>query len=264
MKKGLLIDLTLCIGCGACTEACKVQNKLPGEVEPELTGYTWASLETHETDEGDEIYVRRLCMHCEEPACASVCPVAAFEKTDTGAVIYKSERCIGCRYCMVACPFSVPKYQWDKTFPFVQKCILCYDLVKNGEQTACAKVCPTEATLFGDRESLLQIARRRIEKDPGKYVDHIYGEHEVGGTSVMFLSNVPFEQLGFRTDLTRKPLPSFTWGVMSLVPNIISLGGLTLFGTWWIINRRMKLARERLEQEQNQEESENKLSEGSE
>ena len=254
MKKGLLIDLTLCIGCGKCVEACKVQNKLPGKVEPILTAQTWATLETHKKDNEKKMWVRRLCMHCEEPACASVCPVAAFEKTDTGAVIYKSERCIGCRYCMVACPFSVPKYQWDKAFPLVQKCILCYDLIKDGEQTACAKACPTEATLFGEREDLLRIAKNRIRKNPDNYVPYIYGEHEVGGTSVMILSNVPFEEIGFRMDLTKEPLPSTTWGVMSLVPNIISLGGLALFGTYWIVNRRIKLAKEKVELEENETE----------
>ncbi len=249
MRKGLLIDLTLCIGCGACVEACKQQNNLPGKVDPILTDKTWATLETHKVASGEEIYVRRLCMHCEQPACASVCPVGAFTKTETGAVIYDRKKCIGCRYCMVACPFSVPKYEWDKTLPFVQKCILCYDLIKEGEQTACAKVCPTEATLFGDRETLLETARRRLRTNPEKYVPYIYGEQEVGGTSVMYLSSVPFEELSFRTDLIKKPLPSLTWGVMTLVPNIITLGGFGLFGTWWIINRRIKLAKERLELE---------------
>ena len=252
--KGLLIDITLCIGCEACVNACKEQNNLPEKVDPVLTANTWATLETHERTDGDELYVRKLCMHCEDPACASVCPVAAFKKTETGAVIYDSKRCIGCRYCMVACPFSVPKYQWDKQFPFVQKCILCYDQIKEGEQTACAKACPTEATLFGEREDLLKIAKKRIRKNPNNYVPYIYGEHEVGGTSVMFLSSVPFEEIGFRMDLTKKPLPSTTWGVMSLVPNIISLGGLGLFGTWWIINRRIKLAKEKVELEEKETE----------
>ncbi len=250
MRKGLLIDLTLCIGCGACVEACKKQNNLPGKVDPILTDKTWATLETHKVASGEEIYVRRLCMHCEQPACASVCPVGAFTKTETGAVVYDRKKCIGCRYCMVACPFSVPKYEWDKALPFVQKCILCYDLIKEGEQTACAKVCPTEATLFGDRETLLETAKRRIRTNPEKYVPYIYGEQEVGGTSVMYLSSVPFEQLSFRTDLIKKPLPSLTWGVMTLVPNIITLGGFALFGTWWIINRRIKLAKEQVELEE--------------
>lgn len=254
MRKGLLIDLTLCIGCGACVDACKKQNNLPGKIDPILTDKTWATLEIHQQPNGQEIYVRRLCMHCEQPACASVCPVGAFTKTETGAVTYDKKKCIGCRYCMVACPFSVPKYEWDKTLPFVQKCILCYDLVKNGEPTACAKVCPTEATLFGDRDALLETAKRRIRTKPDQYVPHIYGEHEVGGTSVMFLSSVPFEELSFRTDLIKRPLPSLTWGVMTLVPNIVTLGGFGLFGTWWIINRRMKLAKERLELEKKETE----------
>lgn len=254
MKKGLLVDLTLCIGCRACVEACKKQNNLPGKVDPILTDKTWATLETHQKTTGENIYVRRLCMHCEEPACASVCPVGAFKKTETGAVTYDSKKCIGCRYCMVACPFSVPKYEWDKVFPLVKKCILCYDLITNGEQTACARVCPTEATLFGDRETLLETAKRRLRTNPNQYIPQIYGENEVGGTSVMFLSSVPFEELSFRTDLIKKPLPSMTWGVMTLVPNIVTLGGFGLFGTWWIINRRIKLAKERLESKEKETE----------
>ena len=251
---GLLIDFTLCVGCKKCVEACKVQNKLPGKVDPILTDKTWATLETHEKDNGYKTYVRRLCMHCEKPACESVCPVGAFEKTELGAVVYHADKCIGCRYCMVACPFSVPKYQWDKALPFVQKCILCYDLIKDGQMPACASACPTEATLYGEREKLLSIAQMRLTKNPEKYVPHIYGQQEVGGTAVLMLSDVPFEDLGFRTNLTDKPLPSLTAGVMSLVPNIVTLGGLGLFGTWWIINRRIKLAKERLEQEQHESE----------
>ena len=114
MSAGLLIDTTRCIGCGACADACKEQNHLPGEVEARTTAYTWTVVEQH-----GEVFSRRLCMHCLEPACASVCPVAALRKSPEGAVIYDADRCIGCRYCMVACPFDVPKYQWDRTVPVV-------------------------------------------------------------------------------------------------------------------------------------------------
>jgi formate dehydrogenase iron-sulfur subunit len=253
MKNGMLIDLTLCVGCDQCVNACKVKNKLPGKVDPVLSDKTWATLETHEQKNGSKQYVRRMCMHCEKPACASVCPVGAFTKTELGAVVYDGKKCIGCRYCMVACPFSVPKYEWSKALPLVKKCNLCYDSLQNGQMPACAKACPTEATLFGERDKLLNIAQLRVNKNPGKYVPHIYGAQEVGGTAVLFLSDVPFEELGFRTDLTKKPLPALTAGIMSVVPNVITLGGLGLFGTYWIINRRMKLAKERLEQEQKQE-----------
>jgi formate dehydrogenase iron-sulfur subunit len=157
---------------------------------------------------------------------------------------------------MVACPFSIPKYQWNELFPYVQKCILCFDLIKKGQKPACAAACPTEATLFGDREELLIEARRRIKTNPEKYVNHIYGEKEVGGTSVLYLSDIPFEKLGFRTDLIEEPLPSMTWGIMSIVPNIITLGGLALAGTWWIINRRIRLTQEQKKQEDKKEETE--------
>jgi len=151
---------------------------------------------------------------------------------------------------MVACPFSVPKYEWEKALPLVKKCDMCYSSLQNGQMTACSKACPTESTLFGEREKLLKIAQMRINKNPDKYVPQIYGSEVIGGTAVLFLSDVPFEELGFRTDLTKKPLPTYTAGIMSIVPNVITLGGLGLFGTYWIINRRMKLAKERLEEEQ--------------
>ncbi len=253
MGYGLLIDTTFCVGCEKCLEACKKQNNLPEKIDNTLTAYTWTTLEKHDKPDGGKTFVRRLCMHCEQPACASVCPVGAFTKTELGAVIYRDERCIGCRYCMVACPFSIPKYQWDKALPLVQKCILCFERIKDGMLPACAEACPTEATLFGEREKLITIAKMRIQKYPDRYHNYIYGLEEVGGTGVLYISDVPFEKLGFRTDLIKKPLPSLTAGVMSLVPNIVSLGGVALFGTYWIINRRIKLAREKLEMEKAEE-----------
>ncbi|MFQ6091748.1 MAG: 4Fe-4S dicluster domain-containing protein [bacterium] len=241
--KAMLIDITKCIGCEACVYACKDQNKLPEEVDPKLTDKTWTVLEEHK-----DLFVRKLCMHCKDPACASVCPVGAFRKTEEGAVVYDGHKCIGCRYCMVACPFSIPKYEWDKALPLVQKCIFCFDRISKGEQPTCAEVCPTEATLFGDRDDLLREAKMRIRQNPDLYVDHIFGAEEVGGTCVLYLSSVPFKDIGFRTDLTPEPLPRITWKVMSLVPNVMSLAGVGLLGTWWIINRRIKLDRERAEQ----------------
>lgn len=257
MGYGLLIDTTICVGCEKCTEACKKQNNLPGEIEKNLTAYTWTILENYERKDGGKGYVRKMCMHCEHPACESVCPVGAFKKTEYGAVIYRDERCIGCRYCMTACPFHVPKYQWDKTLPLVQKCILCYERLKDGIMPACAQACPTEATLFGERDKLVSIAQMRIKKYPERYHNYIYGLEEVGGTDVLYISDVPFEKLGFRTDLVKKPLPSYTAGVMSIVPNWITLGGFALFGTYWIINRRIKIAKEKLELEKSEENEKN-------
>jgi formate dehydrogenase iron-sulfur subunit len=236
--KGLLIDTTKCIGCQACALACKEANGLPGtEPEKELSATAYTVVK----QKGD-VYYRRLCMHCNDPSCKSVCPVGAFEKTPEGAVIYHAYKCIGCRYCMQACPFSVPTYEWKKRAPKVRKCILCYERLKEGKITACAEACPTGATTFGDREELLQEARKRIQENPGQYIDHIYGEKEVGGTSVFFLSSVPFTEFGFPANLPEDSLPKLTWAALKKVPSVIIFGGAFLYGVWWIIDRRMELA----------------------
>jgi len=236
-KKALLIDITKCIGCQACALACKEANGLPGEQEAELSDTAYTVVK-----EKEGVYYRRLCMHCNDPTCASVCPVGAFEKTPEGAVIYHAPRCIGCRYCMQACPFGVPTYEWKKRAPKVRKCIMCYERLKEGKITACAEACPTEATTFGDRDELIAEARKRIEENPGQYINHIYGEKEVGGTSVLILSSVPFETLGFPINLGDRPLPELTWAALKTVPNIVIFGGAMLYGIWWIIDRRMELA----------------------
>lgn len=237
MAKGLLIDTTKCIGCQACALACKEANGLPGEQEEELSATAYTVVK----QKGD-VYYRRLCMHCNDPSCKSVCPVGAFEKTPEGAVIYHAYKCIGCRYCMQACPFSVPTYEWKKRAPKVRKCILCYERLKEGKITACAEACPTGATTFGDREELLAEARKRIQENPGQYIDHIYGEKEAGGTSVFFLSSVPFAEFGFPANLPEDSLPKLTWAALKKVPSIVIFGGAFLYGTWWIIDRRMELA----------------------
>ena len=123
-------------------------------------------------------------MHCNEPTCVSVCLVGAFKKTDTGAVIYDETKCIGCRYCMQACPFEVPRYEWSSVSPRIQKCKMCYERIAAGGKTACAEACMFDATVFGDRDDLIKEARKRIDANPATYVNYIYGLTEVGGTSV--------------------------------------------------------------------------------
>ncbi|HEU4402516.1 MAG TPA: 4Fe-4S dicluster domain-containing protein [Candidatus Polarisedimenticolia bacterium] len=233
MSVGLLFDATRCIGCGACSAACKEQNDLPLPIEATTTAYTWTAVETREG-----VNVRRLCMHCLDPTCVSVCPVGALQKTPQGPVIYDAGKCIGCRYCIMACPFGVPKYQWDRPVPVVGKCVLCHDRVTAGQPTACAAVCPTGATLFGERQALVREARARVAAEPAKYVDHVYGLEEAGGTSVLMLSGVPFEKLGLRTNLPPRPLPLLTWQVLSKVPDFVLLAGTFLFGLHWITKRR--------------------------
>jgi formate dehydrogenase iron-sulfur subunit len=181
-------------------------------------------------------------MHCADPTCASVCPVGAFQKTALGPVVYDQNKCIGCRYCMLACPFQVPTYEWSSRLPIVRKCDLCYERVSHGKPTACMEACPTGATMCGDRDQLIAEARRRIAEKPGQYYGRVYGVEEVGGTSVLFLSAVPFEQIGLKTGLPKEPLPPLTWRVLSLVPDIASAGAMLLGGVWWITHRREAVA----------------------
>jgi len=241
MSKAILYDATLCIGCKACEQGCAERNKLPYSDTIAAEQVQSAHKFTVVMTKGEK-FMRRLCMNCEEPTCASVCPVAALRKTKDGPVIYEESRCMGCRYCMVACPFGVPKYEWAKALPAVRKCDMCSDRVAAGKMTACAEVCPTGATKFGEREELIAEAKKRLHENPGNYVNHIYGLEEVGGTSVLLLSSVPFETFGYRTDLVREPLPLFTFRVLSRIPDLVALGGVLLGGIWWITNRRTEVA----------------------
>ncbi len=241
MSKGLLYDATLCIGCKACEQACAEKNKLPYTDaiagEEQTSDHKFTAVVTR----GDK-FMRRLCMNCADPACASVCPVGALRKTAAGPVIYEENRCMGCRYCMAACPFAVPKYEWGKLLPRIRKCTMCADRVAAGQPTACAEACPTGATRFGEHDELLLEARQRVWNNRGKYVDHILGRFEVGGTSVLLLSGVPFEQFGYRTDLPGDPLPTLTYRVLSRIPDIVPLAGVLLGGIWWITHRREEVA----------------------
>lgn len=243
MSKAILYDATMCVGCKMCEDACAKQNGLPYSekvaAEPVQSDHKFTVVLTKE-----DKYMRRLCQHCEHPACASVCPVGAFHKTEAGPVVYDVWKCIGCRYCMMACAFSVPKYEWASLNPRVRKCIMCPDRVAAGKPTACAEICPTGATKFGEREELIAEAKERIRQNPTTYVDHIYGLHEVGGTSVFMLSSEPFEKFGLpKIDrVGETPLPEYTSRVMDLMPDFIPLWGLVLGGVYWVSNRRKEVA----------------------
>jgi len=241
MSKAILYDATLCIDCKLCEKACADRNHLPYDdkvaAESRLSAHKLTAVEA----KGDK-FMRRLCMNCDDPTCASVCPVAALRKTPEGPVTYDASRCIGCRYCMMACPFNVPKYEWGMLLPRVRKCDMCADRVKAGKQTACAEACPTGATQFGERDALIVEAKDRIAKKPGQYVDHIYGLNEVGGTSVLLLSSVPFAEFGYRSDILKQPLPLLTYRVLSKIPDLVALGGVFLGGIWWITHRREEVA----------------------
>lgn len=244
--KAILVDITKCIGCQQCAIACKAAHHQNGDPEATLSATALTVVEPH-----GERFVRRLCLHCQEPSCASVCPVGAIKKTIQGAVRYDGSKCIGCRYCMIACPYSVPRYQWSKLAPYVAKCDMCAERILSGDQPACTAACPTGASLFGDREELLMEAKKRIVENPSTYVDRIYGETELGGTSVFYISDVPFEKLGFIAAPAQQPLPTLSAAALAEIPTVVGIGGSLLAGVYWITERRKEVAlAERREKEE--------------
>jgi len=244
----VLIDTTRCIGCKSCQKACKVANNLPTE-EPtaclSAITLTIVDMKNISTDPKKPIIkpVKVACMHCEDPACASVCPVGAIKKTESGAVTYDANICIGCRYCMTACPFGIPKYNWNTPDPKINKCAQGCMADGKRDRPACVQACPAQALQYGNRNELLAIAKSRIAENPSQYVNHIYGENEIGGTSRLYLSGTPFEQLGFRTDLPLEALPELTWNAQSKIPALLG-SVLVLFSgiAWWTHRGERKLA----------------------
>jgi Fe-S-cluster-containing dehydrogenase component len=201
---GLLYDTTKCIGCKACVNACREANGLAADT-------TWsgglyhAPLDLSEKaktviklyDDGEQrSFFKAQCMHCIDPACASACMLGAFKKREYGIVSYDVDYCVGCRYCEVACPYGVPKFEWSKASPRMVKCELCNHRIAQGKIPACAEVCPKGAVIYGPRQDLLREAKARLAENPGKYIQKIYGEHDGGGTQCLYLSHVPFEKLG--------------------------------------------------------------------
>jgi formate dehydrogenase iron-sulfur subunit len=247
MAKAMLIDTTRCIGCRSCQVSCKAWNELgasraafsdTGSHPRHLDANNFTRVVFRELPgEGGRVrsvFVKRQCMHCLEPACEAACPVGALAKTKEGPVVYDDARCIGCRYCMVACPFNVPKFQWEAWAPYVKKCTFCADRQAAGMKPACASTCPTEAIAFGERADLVAEAHRRLAASPGRYAPGVYGERTGGGTSVLYLTAVTIEVLGlaaegFRTDLGDLPQGRATREWMANVPWFAAtIGGLAL------------------------------------
>jgi formate dehydrogenase iron-sulfur subunit len=167
-------------------------------------------------------------------------------KTDEGPVVYNSTICLGCRYCMMACPYGIPRYLWAEPVPYVRKCIMCYDKIKSGEleEPGCTNACPKDATIYGNRDDLLAEAHKRIEEKPELYVPKVFGEHEVGGTSVLYVSDIDLGFLGWKDNLGQEPLPHKTWVYLDKVPYMIGGVATMMYGTYWIIERRMRLQAE--------------------
>lgn len=256
MSKATLCDATKCIGCRACQVACKQWNELPmentvnnGSYENpvHLSARTFTKVRFNEVENGGKlswVFNKVQCMHCEHPGCVEACIVGALEKRPEGPVTYDDRKCIGCRYCMVACPFGVPAFEWDKAIAWIRKCTFCADRQGGGLKPACVTTCPTGALTFGNREELLTEGRARIAGTPNKYVDHIYGEKEAGGTSWLYLSPVPFEKLGFPA-LPSEPVTINASRAMGLVPPVLLAVAATMTGVYWLTKRRNKIAEAR-------------------
>lgn len=257
----VLHDSALCIGCRQCEAACQKVNKdvLP---EPEVPFSDLTVLNSRRRTRGKESYTvvnkykvdghehpifrKQQCNHCHEPACASACFVKAFVKTPEGPVVYRPNLCVGCRYCLIACPYYMPTYDYDSALrPLVYKCTMCAPLIAEGKLPGCVEKCPSGALIFGKRSELLKIARKRILDNPGKYVDTIYGEHEAGGSNWLYLSPVPHTALG-QPELSKTSVPELTSGALGAVPMVAGLWPVLLGGAYAINKRRTKMA----EQEQ--------------
>ncbi len=237
-KYALLFDQSLCIGCGACEQACQAEHDQsphrPDKLDHE--SFTWVE------DLGNDQYARHLCMSCEDPTCASVCPVAALEKSEFGPVTWDAKKCIGCRYCMMACPFQIPTYEWFERNPRIRKCDMCVHRVTKDMPTACASVCPTGATNFGERDAMMAEAKRRLAKNPELYQGSIYGEEEAGGTCVLMLLTNTVEESGLPSNVPHEDLPHLTWTVLEKLPAIIPVWGAFLGGMLWLGSRKEAVA----------------------
>ncbi len=277
---GMLYDSTLCVGCKACVAKCKAVNGMPPETTPEMPQYDAARDLSPRTLNVIKVYKdgngavkdrerdgfafeKRSCMHCVDPGCVSVCPVTALTRHPrTGIVGYDPDVCIGCRTCMTACPYNVPRFEYDNPFGQIRKCQMCnqkgVERIDNGQITGCAEACPTGATLFGSREALLQEARRRLALRPGQvyryprgdvrnpsshhekpapaYRDHIWGEKEAGGTNVLHISSIPFDRLGM-PPLPERSYASISETVQHTLYSYMALPAVMLGGLTWLVKR---------------------------
>ncbi len=260
-RLGVLVDTTVCVGCRHCEWACRVAHNLPG---PALSAYTdrTALRKRRRPDPGSltvineyenpenkllPIDVKFQCMHCEQPACVSACIVGAFHQESNGTVLWNSDKCIGCRYCMVACPFQIPTFEFEKALkPNISKCDLCIARTRQGKLPACIDICPVETMIYGPRSELIRIARRRIKRSPDKYIDHIFGEKEVGGTTWMYLAGKDFDTIGF-PKLGINPAPGVSeaiqHGIFAYFFPPVALYAM-LGGMMWISKRRKEIKEE--------------------
>ncbi len=251
-RLGMLSDMTRCIGCRRCEAACNKSNNLPppktsfedtSVFEEKRKPYVadvqaYTVVNRYEVD-GKTVYRKVQCMHCDEPACASVCPVGALKKSPEGPVTWNEKVCIGCRYCIIACPFYVPAFEYSSAFePRIQKCFMCYQQrITKGIIPACAEACPVEAITFGKRSDLIKQAWLRIWDNPDKYINHVYGEKEAGGTGWLYISGVPFSKLDFQMDVGTTSYPMYTKDFLSMV-NLTLVSWPALLGGFYLATHK--------------------------
>ncbi len=244
-QPGVLVDTTRCAGCRACEGACAEANMNPApdaaadlSVQRDTSQHVFTVINQAEGPSGEPRFAKKQCMHCLAPACASACPVRAMDKLPSGPVVYDASRCMGCRYCMVACAFDIPKYEYERAAPRVRKCGFCAERQAAGLEPACTSVCPTGALTFGRRTALLEEAKRRIYAEGSTYLRRVYGEHEAGGTSWLYISDVPFEKLALATGMPERPYSELVAGALGAPPFIMTLWPPLLMGLYAFSKRR--------------------------
>ncbi len=250
MPYSVLIDTVRCIGCQGCQVACKSWNGMPGEHTklgegmgnpPRLDASTYTLIHFTELDGPGGVswqFAKKQCMHCLEPACVAACPVGALTKSADGPVVYHKGLCIGCRYCMLACPFEIPKFEWDKAFPYISKCTFCSERIAAGVEPACTKACPSGALAFGSRTDVVAAAKERLAGPGGRYTGEIYGLDEAAGTSWIYISGTGLAEQGIREDLDNRPYGAYTWDALSVTPAVGIGAAAVLAGLSLIIGRR--------------------------
>lgn len=259
---GLLHDTTLCVGCRSCEKGCADVNDLPIPEVPfddksvfekkrgvSDTAFTVVNRYVSQDDSNISYFRKHQCMHCQEPSCASVCFVKAFRKSPEGAVVYDPDVCVGCRYCMMACPYYATGYEYDDALtPRVRRCTMCYPRIKEGKNPGCADACPTGAILFGRRKDIIKVARERFRKSPDNYIDHIFGEYEFGGTNWLTLAGpgMTFGGLGLPDNAGSTPLPELSSSFLSVVPLIVAIYPGLLAGFYAFSKRKDAITREKV------------------